>query len=284
MQALRHGADTVAEVEALAGHLADAAAYLALAQAILSACAGAISGLCGLVNVLPHPVGTALEVGSDQMRQLPPWPRALPVLDAAGDMNIQIGIDGLGSRLNLGDGAVTLGSATGHHTAGPPAALYCTATALPVGFLLSVQDPGPCFHTHLARDQLIISAVLAAIRANLPPVCPSAAAIKQALPARDREIRGNKGQIKRITCVGPYVTADLVYSPQIGTVVLLKQEATGLKYLTAGTGPRCTIIRADGGGGVVYVPPQYGHALLCVDGNRLAAEVRDAVGSRATFG
>jgi hypothetical protein len=60
MQALRHGADTVAEVEALAGHLADAAAYLALAQAILSACAGAISGLCGLVNVLP-------------IQSAPPW-------------------------------------------------------------------------------------------------------------------------------------------------------------------------------------------------------------------
>jgi pimeloyl-ACP methyl ester carboxylesterase len=166
MQALRHGADTVAHVEALTGSLPDAVAYVALAQAILSACAGAVAGICGLVNVMPHPVGTALESGSAQLKQLPPWPPALPVLDTAGDMNIQFGIDGIGLRLNLGDGAVSLGSATGYHTAGPPVIAYCTAAVQPAGFLLLVQGPEPCFHTHLPQNPLIISAVLAAIRAD----------------------------------------------------------------------------------------------------------------------
>jgi hypothetical protein len=63
-----------------------------------------------------------------------------------------------------------------------------------------------------------------------------------------------------ITCIGPYVTAQFSVSPQTGTILLLEQEAPGLKFLTAGTGPRCTIIRADAvPGQLVYVPPQYGH-------------------------
>jgi pimeloyl-ACP methyl ester carboxylesterase len=152
MQLLRQGEKTTQPV-----------LYIAAAEAIMSACAGKSSGFCGLLNVMPHPVGMALEVGSAALRQLPPWPPGLPVLDTAGDMNIHFGIGSRGPQVDLGDGPVTLGSATGHDTAGPAVVQRCDA-GLSLVTLVTRLDPGPCFHTHLAADPLIISAVLAAIR------------------------------------------------------------------------------------------------------------------------
>ena len=274
---------TEGETKAVLSGDAEDIANAVLFEALLSACAGIAthtdSNPCSLLSVPRAPIGTALEENSPQISALPPWPAALPVLDTAGDMRINVSIGRYAFTRDFGDLPVSLASATAHDTAGPVVVQHCGAGTTIVA--LVHLSPGPCYHSNLPKDPKIIAAVLAAIRANLPPLCPSAAAILQALPAGDREIRGEKGQIKGITCIGPYVTAGLVYSPQIGTVVLLQQEASGLTFLTAGTGPRCTIIRADAGNGIVYIPPQYGHALLCLDGDKLAAHLRGAAGDRA---
>ena len=68
-----------------------------------------------------------------------------------------------------------------------------------------------------------------------------------------------------VPCVGPYVTANLIFTPGIGTELLLQQETSGLQFLAAGTGPRCTTNPAyTEPGQVTYVPPQYGQALDCI--------------------
>jgi pimeloyl-ACP methyl ester carboxylesterase len=152
MQALRFGTKGSAPV-----------AYTVAARAILSLCAGQTSGFCGLLNIMPSQVGTDLETGSSAIAKLPPWPHGLPVLDTAGDMDLRFGIGSLGFQVNFGDGPVTLGSATDHNTAGPPVVLHCNAvqSLLTAEYLL---NPGPCFHTHLAQDAVIIAAVLSVIR------------------------------------------------------------------------------------------------------------------------
>lgn len=74
-----------------------------------------------------------------------------------------------------------------------------------------------------------------------------------------------------VTCVGPYVVAGASNSSGSGARVLLEQEATGLRYLVAGSGPICTVVRSDAKSGqLVYIPPRYGHALLCINGNGMA--------------
>ena len=113
MQALRHGAKIVLHPQ------------YALAAAILSLCAGKTSGICALPNVMPAPVGTALEAGSSQISQLPPWPAGLPVLDTAGDIDLSYGAGLLSVHAGFGDGVVGLGSATGHDTAGAPVIVHC---------------------------------------------------------------------------------------------------------------------------------------------------------------
>jgi len=141
----------------------------AFAEALLSACAGIASSQldtspCWLVSVPRSPADAALEGHSAQIAALPPWPASVRVLDVAGEMEIRIGAGRISFSRNVGDEAVSLASATTHHTAGPPVIRYCTTdrTLLDV-----ISDPGPCFYTSLPYDPVIVAAVLAAIRSNL---------------------------------------------------------------------------------------------------------------------
>jgi pimeloyl-ACP methyl ester carboxylesterase len=139
----------------------------ALGEAVLSACAGHTSGICALPAVLTAPVGTDLELYSGSIAALPLWPTRLPVLDIAGDMGLLIGVGHVFvvHRFDVGDVAVTMGSATAHNTMGAPIIKLCNSLTL-LGAVYG--DPGPCFHTHLVNDGDIISDVLNAIRAELP--------------------------------------------------------------------------------------------------------------------
>jgi pimeloyl-ACP methyl ester carboxylesterase len=86
--------------------------YLVAAEAITSACADRRSDICGLLNVPPSPVGTALELHSKEIRNLPPWPPRLKVYDVAGDIKvIQLVAGPLYGSLDLGDGPVLTDSA-----------------------------------------------------------------------------------------------------------------------------------------------------------------------------
>lgn len=140
---------------------------LLLGEAVLSACAGHTSGICALPAVLPSQVGTDLELNSTAIHNLPPWPAAVPVLDIAGDMGVRIQVGPFVlHRFDIGDGAVTIGSATAHDTLGSPVIKRCNSLRLLAGL---VGQPGPCFHTHLVNDADIVAEVLAAIRAAAAP-------------------------------------------------------------------------------------------------------------------
>ena len=124
-------------------------------EAVLSACAGHTSGICALPAVLPSQVGTALELNSPAIAHLPPWPSGLPVLDFAGDMGLRIPVGLLVlHRFDVGDVAVTVGSATAHNTTGGPVIKHCSSLTL-LGAIY--RNPGPCFHTHLVNDGDIIA-------------------------------------------------------------------------------------------------------------------------------
>ena len=138
-----------------------------LGEAVLSACAGHTSGICALPAVLPSQVGTALELNSPAIAKLPPWPAGLPVLDIAGDMGLLIGVGPFAlPQFDVGDIAVTVGSATAHNTTGGPVVKHCNRLTL----LATIRNPGPCFHTHLVNDGDIIADILAAIRGHLVQV------------------------------------------------------------------------------------------------------------------
>jgi triacylglycerol lipase len=133
-----------------------------LGEAVLSACAGHTSGICALPAVLPSQVGTTLELNSPAIASLPPWPAGLPVLDIAGDMGLLIGVGRFVlHRFDVGDVAVTVGSATGHNTTGGPVIKHCNSLKL-LGAIYG--NPGPCFHTRLVNDGDIITTILTAIR------------------------------------------------------------------------------------------------------------------------
>jgi len=101
--------------------------------------------------------------------------------------------------------------------------------------------------------------------------CPSAAAVRQVLETQVYWRHTAFTLSPDVTCIGPYVVAAASNSSGSGARVLLKQEPTGLRYLVAGSGPICTIVRSDAKPGqLVYIPPQYGHALLCLNGNGVA--------------
>lgn len=147
---------------------------IALAEAILSACAGTADhlhvNLCSIASALRSPVGTALEAHSKAIAALPAWPASLPVTDTAGDISMSIQIGHLFSRhYDLGDGVVTLSSATAHDTTGPPHIQHC-ATSLSHVLELGAD---PCFHTSLPGSPAIINTVVDAIQADTTPALGS---------------------------------------------------------------------------------------------------------------
>ena len=101
--------------------------------------------------------------------------------------------------------------------------------------------------------------------------CPSAAAVRQALETQAYWRQTAFTLSADVTCIGPYVVATASNSSGSGARVLLRQGHGGLRYLVAGSGPICTIVRSDAEPGqLVYIPPKYGHALLCLNGNGMA--------------
>jgi hypothetical protein len=102
-------------------------------------------------------------------------------------------------------------------------------------------------------------------------LCPSAGAVRHVLENQDHWRHMAFTVSSRVMCVGPYVVASASNTSGSGARVLLEQEATGLRYLVAGSGPICTVVRSDAEPGqLVYIPPRFGHALLCVNGNGMA--------------
>jgi pimeloyl-ACP methyl ester carboxylesterase len=138
-------------------------------EALLSACAGIAdhsdTNPCWLASALRSPVGTALEAGSRSIAQLPAWPADVPVFDTAGDMKLFVGINGHGFDIYFGDGAGTVSSATAHDTAGTPLVERCMK---PVQDFLQI-DQDLCFHTSLPHNPAIVSAIVAAVRAQTQP-------------------------------------------------------------------------------------------------------------------
>jgi len=79
-------------------------------------------------------------------------------------MGLVVGIGPVEHRFDVGDVAVTVGSATAHDTTGAPIIKHCGVLTL----LSGIGNPGPCFHSHLPNDGDITSDVLTAIRSVLP--------------------------------------------------------------------------------------------------------------------
>jgi pimeloyl-ACP methyl ester carboxylesterase len=138
-------------------------------EALLSACAGIAdhsdTNPCWLASALRSPVGTALETNSPSIAQLPAWPVSVPVFDTAGDMTVFVGVHGHGLDIDFGDGAGTVSSATAYDTAAAPLVEHC---AKPISDLLEI-DQDLCFHTSLPHNPAIVSAILAAVRAETKP-------------------------------------------------------------------------------------------------------------------
>lgn len=122
-----------------------------------------LSNPCGIESVFGSPVGTALEYESDQIGALPAWPTGLPVLPIAGAIDLRVGVSKLAVDLPLGDGVVTLNSATAHHTAGV-ASIQLTCHGVGVSELAA----SPCNHVNLERNPAVGTAVRAVVRDHLP--------------------------------------------------------------------------------------------------------------------
>lgn len=122
----------------------------------------------------------------------------------------------------------------------------------------------------------VIGALLSACSAadsqhDRTPSCPSAATVRHVLENQDYWRHTTFSVLPNVTCVGPYVVAGAFNNSGSKARVLLEQEATGLRFLVSGSGPICTIVRSDAEPGqLIYIPPRYGHALLCLNGNGMA--------------
>jgi triacylglycerol lipase len=236
-----------------------------LGEAVLSACAGHTSGICALPAVLPSQVGTTLELNSPAIASLPPWPAGLPVLDIAGDMGLLIGVGRFVlHRFDVGDVAVTVGSATGHNTTGGPVIKHCNSLKL-LGAIYG--NPGPCFHTRLVNDGDIITTILTAIRSALTPAC--SAAVLFAAAVAGQHFSTNPGLYPNYpgqgpgaydpVCHGAWAIA-LVSHPNVGTTDggVLFRAVGGRWVYAAGIGgvPADCILEQNG------VPPSVAKVLI----------------------
>ncbi len=141
-------------------------AWGAVADALLSECAGyaqsayrngAISSPCGVLSVLHSPVGTALQYQSPEIRALPRWPASVPVTDIAGEIDLTFGIWKLRHAFNIGDVAVSQGSATAHNTSGSPVRIICHESL--IGLFRT-----PCYHSRLPQNSDVVRGLLHDVR------------------------------------------------------------------------------------------------------------------------
>ncbi|MEU3270337.1 hypothetical protein ABZ639_05795 [Saccharomonospora sp. NPDC006951] len=157
----------------LGTHLVPSPKARVVMEALLGTCTGITkvsdSNPCDIASVLRGPQGTALMYDSPQIAELPAWPPELPVRVFAGDIGVRLGVWRTDSEpVRIGDLAVSLDSATAHHTVGKPRVLSCEATLLQrvkVGFF-RVPTPSkslltsPCNHFNIKTHQPVINEII----------------------------------------------------------------------------------------------------------------------------
>ncbi|NUP46731.1 MAG: alpha/beta hydrolase [Catenulispora sp.] len=144
------------------------AQQVAAFEAERSACAGAIVknpqvDPCNDRALSLTPAGRALKAGSPQLAALPPWPADLPVFDTAGDITEVFQIGPAVFSADIGDGPVTVASATSHNTVGQP---FVASTCHDVDFLRlwKATDSILCYHHNLPFNPEIDAAVMGQLR------------------------------------------------------------------------------------------------------------------------
>jgi pimeloyl-ACP methyl ester carboxylesterase len=125
------------------------------------------TNVCGLFSLDQTPAGKALLYHSPEIAKLPAWPAGLPVAAIAANIDLGLSAGQLRLPVPIGDGAVTLGSATAHNTVGTPFVVTCRNVSL----VRLVVDSGDqlCYHHNEPHNPQIEAAVLEQIRQSLPP-------------------------------------------------------------------------------------------------------------------
>lgn len=127
---------------------------------------------CSFASVPRSPVGTALLFGSANIDELPPWPSDEPLQSQAGDIGVEVALTigdpptrVLLGRVGIGDGPVTVDSATATGSAGQP--VRCA-----LGNPLSLFD-SECWHTKLQTNPRLADVVLSAVRSSVTAQTPT---------------------------------------------------------------------------------------------------------------
>ncbi|MEU0629160.1 LppP/LprE family lipoprotein [Streptomyces sp. NPDC005989] len=159
---------------------------------LLSLCAGYDitheDDRCSVFTALRSPQGRALRYESDEIRELPPWPKEVPVLAIAGSIKFAFPVGPFEvkspAEVDLGDVAVTLESATAYTSrTGKPHILTCRGRGLMV--LVS-----GCMHTNIKTQPTVMETVIEQIEhiRGTQPVkpahsnpCPTSTALKSAI-------------------------------------------------------------------------------------------------------
>ena len=159
-------------------------------DALLSFCVGYAhkNDICSVVSALKSPQGRALRYRSDEISELPPWPKGLPVRAIAGNIRFVLPKEpfdvGPPPEVGLGDIAVTLDSATAYaNMTGKPQVLTCHSRGWKV--LLN-----GCNHIYIKTNPIVMATVIKQIErirgtqplkpADMNP-CPTRAALKTAV-------------------------------------------------------------------------------------------------------
>ncbi|MFF4830073.1 esterase/lipase family protein [Streptomyces sp. NPDC001312] len=136
-------------------------------EGILGVCAlyGSASddSLCGIFDALRAPQGRALAYESEDIKNLPPWPKELPVRAIAGDIKLSFnsifGVTSLPGA-SVGDVAVSLGSATAYtNKTGTPHVLTCRNNQVPLRVLGS-----DCNHVNVKTQPTVVATVIKQIQ------------------------------------------------------------------------------------------------------------------------
>ena len=178
-------------------------------------------------------VGTALEYDSDDIEALPPWPKNLPVLPIATDIEYFLGLRmfGAGKTYHLGDLIVTIDSQTAHSNAAKPDTRTCEdVSILDMARTVLGDEKTTCYHlTQLNRPDIHrrISDTVDSFARNppvlsLPGPCDTVdeAALNRAYP-----LSGGMSYVK-IDCHDRYVLARANTTPPVTDNLKLTFEFT----------------------------------------------------------
>lgn len=159
-------------------------------DALLSFCVGYAhkSDICSVVSALKSPQGRALRYRSDEISELPPWPKKLPVRAVAGSIRFVLPNGpfevAAPPEMELGDLAVTLDSATAYtNRTGKPHIFTCRSS----GWKVILNG---CNHVYVKTYSPVMATVIEQIERirgtqPLKPAdknpCPTRAALKTAV-------------------------------------------------------------------------------------------------------